>query len=346
MGSEFYYAYIGTNSVRGSRGIYTLRIDGESGACQAVSTAWAYNTGSVALSPDGRTLYAAAEGMTFEGWADGGVTAFRVGPAGQLERLNGQRSHGQRTCCVAVDPMGRQVYACNFYEGTWSAFPVREDGSIAPARLVVAPPADAGWKALHCVGDIQRDFVGVISLAECAMVAYRADSGARVASFPFPGSPFPRYFASAGEYIYAMMQSPDDIYVLRSRLAEGGGLELVQKIALLDEAHPGRPATSTIRVTADGSLLLAANRPTNTITVFSRQKDGSLVRENVVPIPGNGPRDFGLSEDGALAVTAMQHSDEVYVLKIDYVNKTLTPLGGPVHVPSPAAVAVSGRCAR
>ena len=31
MGRESYYAFIGTNSVRGSRGIYTLRIDAETG---------------------------------------------------------------------------------------------------------------------------------------------------------------------------------------------------------------------------------------------------------------------------------------------------------------------------
>ena len=89
--------------------------------------------------------------------------------------------------------------------------------------------------------------------------------------------------------------------------------------------------------------MLAANRPSNTITVYSRQSDGTLIREHVVDIPGNGPRDFNISGDGALVVTAMQHSDEVYVLKIDYENKNLVQLGGPVKVPSPAAVAVSGR---
>lgn len=341
---DCYYAFIGTNSVRDSRGIYTLRIDAATGATEVVSTAWAYNAGGLALSRDGKHLYAASEGMTFEGWADGGVSAYQVGPGGRLTRLNGQRSHGQRTCCVAVDGDGKNAYACNFYEGTWSAFPLTEQGALEPARLTVAPPEDSGWKALHCVGCVGEDYVGVISLAECAFVLCRADSGARVAGYTFPGQPFPRYFVTAGEYIYAMMQSPDEIYVLRGRPDQHGELALLQRVRLLDEAHPAMAATSTLRVTPDGRLLLAANRPSNTITVFSRQSDGTLVRERVVDIPGDGPRDFHISGDGALAVTAMQHSDQVYVLRIDYENKTLSPLGGPVSVPSPAAVAVSGRC--
>ena len=109
MDRDCYYAFIGTNSVRGSRGIYTLRIDAASGAAEVVSTAWAYNTGSVALSRDGKNLYAVAEGMTFEGWADGGVTAYQVGREGVLTRLNGQRSYGQRTCCAAVDGAKKNV---------------------------------------------------------------------------------------------------------------------------------------------------------------------------------------------------------------------------------------------
>ena len=141
-----------------------------------------------------------------------------------------------------------------------------------------------------------------------------------------------------------MMQSPDEIYVFRSHLEERGAVELVQTVRLLDEAHQAMAATSTIRVTPDGRLVLAANRPSNTITVFSRQSDGTLVtRERVVDIPGDGPRDFHISGDGALVVTAMQHSDQVYVLKIDYENKTLLPLSEE-HMSPPAAVAVSGRC--
>lgn len=344
MGSPCYYAYIGTNSVRGSQGIYTLRIDADAHTAEVVSSTHAYNSGGLALSPDEKFLYAASEGMTFDGFADGGVTAYQIDSTGKLHRLNGQRSHGQRTCCTAVDAKGQTVYACNFYQGTWSAYPLDADGALRPAKYVVSPPENSIWKALHCIAPIDDEHVGVISLAECALVIYRACDGTRVTSFSFPDQPFPRYFASDGNFIYAMMQSPDDIYVFRTFLKESGTIELIQKISLLDDAHPAPAATSTIRLTPDHSLLLAANRPSNTITLFSRQQNGILVREQMTALSGNGPRDFNISGDGALAVIAMQHSDEVYVHKIDYRQKTLVQLCGPIQIPSPAAVAVSKRC--
>ena len=335
-----YYAWIGTNSVRGSQGIYTIEIDAGAGSAKVVSTTQIYNTGGLALSEDQKNLYAASEGMTFDGLAAGGITAFRIRPDGSLEKQNGQPSSGQRTCCVSVDRAKHYAYGCDFYRGTWNAWPLREDGSLEPAKLCIAPPP-GGWQALHCIAPIDEDFVVVISLAETAVVVYRTADGARVTSFQFPERAFPRYLAIADHTIYAMLQGPDLIFVLENHLHEDGTLRHVQTIEVMDEAHRTMPATSTIRVTPDQRLVLAANRPSNSLTIYSRGEDGTLTFEKLVVIPGDGPRDFHISRDGRLVVVAMQHSNEVVVLKLDYENKTLIQLGTPVHVPSPAAVAVS-----
>lgn len=92
---------------------------------------------------------------------------------------------------MAVDREKKNVYACNFYKGTWSAYALQENGALSPARLVVAPPEASAWKALHCIGTIEEDYVGVISLAECALVVYRGDTGVRVTASLFRTIPFP-----------------------------------------------------------------------------------------------------------------------------------------------------------
>lgn len=339
----YYLAYIGTNSVRGSKGIYSVRINADTWDAEIVHTAEAYNAGSVALHQTGQYLYAVNEGMTFDGYADGGVSVYRTDADGALTRIGGQRTYGQRTCCVAADNAGKRVYACNFYDGTWTAFPAAENGVLLPAELVIKPPADAEWKALHCIAPVGEDYVGVISLAECAFVVYRAKDGERITSYTFPEHPFPRYFETCGNTIYAMMQMPDDIYVFENCLKKDGSIRLIQKISLMGDGYQGMAATSTLRATPDGRLLLAANRPSNSITVFERQEDGTLMRKNVVELPGNGPRDFHISRDGKIAVAALQHSDEISVHEIDYENKTLVQRGKKLSIPSPAAVAVSGR---
>lgn len=344
MSEAYYEAYIGTNSVRGSEGIYTLRIDAQTLVPHVTCTMQAYNTGALDLSADGHFLFAACEGMTFRGKADGGVLSFAVGENGALTPAGAAYTHGQRTCCVAADRAQKNLYTCNFYTGTFAAFALDARGGIAPARLVVAPPDIPGaWRALHCVQPIGDDYVGVISLAECALVVYAAADGRRVTSFPFPGRPFCRYFIAHGDLLYAMMQEPGDIYVLHSRLAENGTLELVQKCSVLPADHRGPFATTTLRLTPNGRLLLAAARATNSLSVFAVQQDGTLALRSVVRLPGLAPRDFHISRDGALAVAALQASDAVCALRIDYENETLRAGGGTVHVPSPAAVAVSGR---
>lgn len=343
MKQSWYYAFIGTNSVRGSRGIYTIGIDGETGAGKILSTIQTYNAGGIALSMDEKNLYAAAEGMTYDGKASGGVTSYRVEPDGRLTRLNGRNTFGQRTCCVAVDRGKKTVFTSDFYVGAWSAYPLEQDGSIGPAQVTVFPPDGSDNMSLHCVAAIEGGFVGVISLSECALVIYRSADGSRVTSFSFPDRAFPRYLAAADGMIYAMLQMPDDVYVFEDHLQENGTIRHIQTIPVMDEAHRTMPATSTIRISPDHSLVMAANRPSNSVTLYAPGPDRKLEMVCVADIPGDGPRDFNISRDGKLVVVAMQHSNEVVILKVDPENRRLIQTGETLHVPSPAAVAVTGR---
>ena len=140
-----------------------------------------------------------------------------------------------------------------------------------------------------------------------------------------------------------MMQMPDDIYVFESHLSENGSLKLIQKTSLLPQTCREMRAASTIRATPDGKLVLAANRPTNSITVFKRLRDGRLDRRSVCVLPGEVPRDFNISQDGQIVVTALQKSDQICVHRIDYENMRLGPMEGMVSIPSPAAVSPGRR---
>ena len=334
---ENYLIYVGTNSVRGSRGIYTVAADPRDWSMKILSAAPAYNSGGICLSPDKKNLYAAAEGMTFDGFAAGGVAAFAIGENGKLTRIAGQPTGKQRTCCVASDDT--QVYSCDFIGGIWNAFPRDEEGKIGPACLNVAPPEGSGWPAVHCIEPV-LDYVAVMSLAECALVLYRKDDGSRADVFPFPERVFPRYLVARGRKLYAMLQTPGDIFVM-DVAPEDGKMTCQQRISVLEPDYQGFVGTSTLRITPDGSLLLAANRSTNSVTVFTIEADGTLTRNSVNVLPGEVPRDFNISGDGHIIAAAMQRTDELQLALIDYENKRLVPVGTGLHIPSPAAVAIS-----
>ena len=338
-----YFAYVGTNSVRGSKGIYSIQIDADTLQPKLVSTHQEYNTGTLALSKSEKQLYAGIEGMTWNGFADGAVVAYATGPDGVLHPTGGARSHGQRTCCVDVDDAGKNVYACNFYEGTFSAFSLNPDGSPQEARMVIAPPEDAEWKALHCIRALPGGkYLAVISLAECALIIYTADTGKRVTEYKFATRPFPRYIEVGKDTIYALMQDPGDIYVFANRLEEQQKIVWLQTISTQRADFEGHFGTTTVRLTPDGTLLLAATREANSLTVYRVQLDGRLALQDIVTLPGHTPRDFNISRDGRVVVTALQSDDELCVHRIDYEKGTLQDTGWKLSVPSPAAVVVSG----
>lgn len=344
MNKPHYIAFVGTNSVRGSKGIYSVAIDGETFEPVIAATHQVYNTGTLAISKKANRLYAGSEGMTFKGVADGGVYGYAYDENGTLTELGAARSYGQRTCSVAVDDDNTAVYGANFYKGTWVKWPLDANGAPQPAQLVVEPPVvpDAFLTALHCIAPIGEKYVAVISLTEGALVVYKADNGERVTDFVFPNKPFPRYLEIVGDTIYALMQDPGDVYVFRSHLDENGTLELLQTLSVQKEKmeHYG---TTTIRVTPDHKLMLAATRNANSITVFRILPDGKLEMSDIVTLPGETPRDFGISQDGKLVVTCLQKTNEICIHTIDYEHATLVDTGHKLAIPSPAAMAITGR---
>lgn len=341
MSKTGYFAFVGTNSVRGSLGIYSIYINGETLEPSIVNTHQVYNTGALELSDN--CLYAASEGMTFKGLADGGIYAYNFDKNGLLTEIGAQRSYGQRTCAISIDTGRKNAYGANFYKGTFAKWPLDSNGAPKEASYVIAPPDIPGaFTALHCVKAIGTDYVAVISITECALVVYRAKDGERITSFTFPDQPFCRYLETSGDYIYALMQDPGDIYVFKNHLAQDGSIELIQKIKTQKETlkHYG---STTIRVTPNGKLMMVATRSNSTISVFRIQEDGKLDLANIVKLPGLTPRDFGISADGRFTVSCLQLSNEICIHEIDYEKADLKDTGYKISVPSPAAIAITGQ---
>ena len=343
MGNARYLAFIGTNSVRGSKGIYSVAIDAETLKPEIVSTHQVYNTGTMCISKDRNVFYAGIEGMTFKGLADGGCIGYAFEEDGTIREVGAARSHGQRTCTISVDEKTENVYGCNFYEGTFCKWPLNAEGGPTEAEFVIAPPDIPGaWKALHGIAAIGDKYVGIISLTETALVIYRTADGSRVTSYPFPDHPFCRYLEVSGKNIYALMQDPGDIYVFANHLDENGTIEMIQKISVLPEKLE-RYGNTTIRMTPNGQLMLVACRNNNSLSVFHIEADGTLTLKSVHKLPGETPRDFAISRDGRIVVACLQKTNEISTHFVDYEKEELVYSGYKVSIPSPAAAVVTER---
>ncbi len=128
-GNPAYFAYIGTYTGHGSQGIYVYRFEPATGGLTSLGlAAQTENPSFLAAGPRGMHLYAVNENEA------GSVSAFRIDrKTGKLTPLNRVPTAGSSPCALAVNHSGRFVLAANYGSGSVSLFPIKANGSLAPA---------------------------------------------------------------------------------------------------------------------------------------------------------------------------------------------------------------------
>ncbi len=339
--SKGYTAYIGSNSTRGSKGIYTLRIDGDTGKLTVLGATPAYNTGYLALARGRDNLYAVSEGMTFRGEGSGGIMAYKLGPDKLPVYMNGFPTRGQRPCCTNTSPDGNTVYVCNFFRASVAAFPLNEDGSLKPMKFYIREASEGPFDGMHCVYALEDGTVCAIDLGHKAVKFYEPEKGAEIGRYDIAQGYDPRQLAASrdGKFIYLLMQQPGVVFVLKNDIKTTGKVEKLQEITTIPADYRGMYGTAAVRLTPDGSFLLASTRTADTIAVYRVDKaTGLLTVTEIAKLPGGTPRDFNITEDGKYVVTAYQSTDEVGVHELDCVSGTLTEKDKIGGISSPAAV--------
>ena len=74
-------AFVGTNSLRGSKGIYTVAVDEKTADMEIVSSLAAENSAYLCLDENHEHLYATIESDSYHGINGGGVAAYQIGEA-------------------------------------------------------------------------------------------------------------------------------------------------------------------------------------------------------------------------------------------------------------------------
>ena len=129
MGKDL-FAFVGTYTSQGSEGVYTLRLNGDTGELTQVSVAGGIeNPSFVALDPSYEHLYAVGEVSNFDG--AGAITSFSVNSAtGELTQINQQSTGGPGPCHLMVDSTDSLVIVTNYGGGSVAVLPINDDGSL------------------------------------------------------------------------------------------------------------------------------------------------------------------------------------------------------------------------
>jgi 6-phosphogluconolactonase len=346
------FFYVGTYSVRGSEGIYTFRLDPQSGALTLVGSASGglNNLSYQALHPSGRFLYSASETRK------GQVAAFALDPqTGLLQFHSHQSALGDGTCHVAVDHLGKHVLAANYDSGTIVILPIGNDGHLAPAATI---PKDSlpsrvnheGRQMAAHAHSIQTDpsdrLVIAADLGCDKLFLYRYDP---VRGSLAPSSPaFTATRPGAGPRHFAFHPTQPLVFVLNELNStimpyhydkSRDTLEETRAVSMLPPDFKGKNTAAEIRVHPSGRFVYGSNRGHDSIAAFAIDPATGQVRLiGDYPTHGRTPRNFGIDPTGNWLIAANQDTDNLVVFRIDPATGRLAANGVTASVPGPVCV--------
>jgi 6-phosphogluconolactonase len=354
---EKYIFYVGTYTEDGtnSKGIYAYGFDPKTGEVAPLGVAAeTTNPSFVALSPNGRFLYAVNEVGNYKGPNSGGVSVFSVDHAsGKLTFLNEVATRGADPCYITVDKMGKFVLVANYTGGSVAVFPVLADGKLGEASAFVQhtgkgtnPERQEGPHAhsIDLAPDNRFAYVDDLGLDELLVYKFDGAKGTLTPNDPpfakLDAGSGPRHFAlsPSGKFAYVISEMGRSVTVF-SNDAASGKLQRLQTVSTLPKDFTGRNDDAEIEIHPSGKYLYASNRGNESIAVYAIDPEkGTLALVEIAPTGGKEPRSFAIDPTGRFLFAANQKSDNIVVFRIEEKTGRLSPTGKVLNVPSPVCV--------
>ena len=352
-----YLVFVGTYTNKTiSKGIYAFRFDPGTGKLASLGVAAESEDPSfLATHSSGRYLYAVNETDHFGAQKSGAVSAFSIDHrSGKLGLINQAATKGAGPCHISIDKSGKFVLVANYDGGSVTAFPIREDGRLAPPSAFVQHSGSSVNKErqeaphAHWAGTSPDNrFVLAADLGLDEVLVYRFDAakGTLMPNTPpfaklNPGAG-PRHvaFHPNGRFAYVLAEMENTVTALAYNGAKGSLLPL-QTLSTIRSDYSGPKEAAEIVVHPKGKFLYASNRAgIDTITGFSIDAaKGTLKLIAEFPTMGKTPRSFAIDPNGKFLLAANQESNNVVVFRIDPVTGRLTPTGDIVEVPAPVCI--------
>lgn len=349
MPSHLIYFGTYTRAPSTSKGIYSVRLDDETGALSTPTVvAEAANPAWITLSPDKKHLYAisGSKAQAAGYLVDGRTGKLTPLPAGGPSPEAAPPSH------LVVDATGRMLLAANYADGYLSAMAIQPDGTLGAPTITrhsgkSMEPTRQDKPHVHSVTlSPDNRFVIVCDLGLDKIFTYELDPAtAKVtpANPAFvitePGSG-PRHFkfGPAGLHAYAINELASTITAYDYDSARGA-LAPRQKVPTIPAGFTSKTTCAEIRVHPNGKFVYGSNRGHDSLAVFAvNPADGLLKPVEIVPSGGKVPRNFALSPDGKWLVCAHQDSDNLKVFRVDAATGRLTPTTHTAKVPMAVCV--------
>ncbi|MGC5030408.1 lactonase family protein [Micromonospora sp. DT229] len=276
---------------------------------------------------------------------EGRISAWRVGPEGDLTTIGSWATGGAEPCHLAVAPEGRNLFVANYGGGSVTVFPLDSEGVPGERSDLVQhtghgpdPERQEGPHAHMVAPGAEGRPILAVDLGTDSIYRYDLDpaSGRLVPRAPrvrTPAGAGPRHLARHPDGRRCYVCGELDGSVLVYELTEEGGWHQSGRVEASERAGHVQP--SEIAVDAEGRFLYLANRGVGTIAVFALGSGlPKLVEE--VATGGEWPRHFALVGDHLYV--ADERADMVRTFRIDRESGVPVAVGEPLTIPSPTCV--------
>jgi 6-phosphogluconolactonase len=350
--AQDYWVYVGAYTGEKNAGIHAFRYNPAQETVVALGcVAETKNPTFLAVHPKGTHLYAVNETSGFRGDQGGSISAYQLNRrTGQLTLLNQEASVGNGPCHLVVDATGSQVLAANYGGGSVVSLPIRDDGSLGPARSVVqhtgssVNPGRQKEPHAHSVNlspDNRFAFVADLGTDRLYTYGFDPENGLSASAAPHspslaPGSG-PRHFAfhPSGRFAYVINELLSTVTVFEYSPGTGA-MSAVQTLSTLPDDFAGNTSTAEIVVHPNGQFLYGSNRGHDSLVIFHiDDRTGRLRLIGHEPTGGRTPRNFNLDPTGSTVWVGNQSSDSVILFRVNTATGRLTSMGQELQLGSP-----------
>jgi 6-phosphogluconolactonase len=347
--------YVGTYSIRNSKGIYVFELNRGNGSLKLIQTIGDIESPSyLEIHPSKKFLYAVNGGGFNKGESFGSASAYAIDPkTGKLTFINHVSSFGKDPCHIAIDKSGDWAFISNYSEGNFVVLPIFEDGSLGA-------PSDSKKYSGRSVNRLRQDqphihsaevsadnkYVYVSDLGTDKIYTYSMDTtngkiiplkNPDVSVIPGAG---PRHFTfhPNGKYAYSAEELTSTVGVFEVDQANGTLKILRDTVKSLPPGVNDNNTGADIHTDRSGRFLYMSNRGFDGLSIFLILPDGTLKLVGQQKTMGKTPRNFLIDSKGKFIWVANQNSDNITVFRVN--SKTGMPIYTNLQtsVPSPVCI--------
>ena len=330
-----YYIYLGTQTQKGSKGIYGLIMD-ERGQMLTKPKLLAEQPSPAAfyVNEDRSFLYAVSD-------ADpGAIYTYRIEPETYMLTAQGSReAAGKGLCHITMDQAERYAVVTGYDDATLQVYPLDENrrltemfclrrhigqgpvvkwqASAHPACTVFSPD---GAYVISC--DLGMDKLLLYTMNYESGKLHRA-IGKNV-TMPEGSGPCRLVFSPDGRFVYVVCALSAEVITLAYQ--KEAGLSLLERTsALSPEFSSDRTYTSDVHITRGGRDLYVSNRGEDTVAHFRVDpQSGHIELRKSYSTHGWYPKEFLLTHDEQFLIAANLLSENLAIFRRDAATGALT----------------------